>query len=326
MRKKLTYLAWFGGIGLFLALIFQQGIGEVLVAFASVGWGLLGVALYRFVPLSVHTLGWYMLLPQPHRQTPSGLFRMRWICEAVNTLLPVAQVGGELVRARLLARSDMRRSVAAASVAADFTLGLLSQLVFTFIGIALLLDRTGSADLVTQFALVAMVAALLVLAFFYLQHRGLFSGGMKLMGVVVRSEQWSALVGSAASLDNALRDLYRNRGAVARSAFIRLGAWLLGTGETWIALHLLGAPVSFTDALIIESLGYAARSLGFLVPGALGIMEGAIMLVGTLLGVTPATALALSLVKRVRELAIGAPALLLWARQEARGTKPVTEA
>lgn len=326
MRKKLTYLAWFGGIGLLLFLIFQQGVGELLGAFASVGWALVAVVLYRLLPLSVHTLGWYMLLPQPHGQSPGGLFRMRWICEAVNTLLPVAQVGGELVRARLLARTGMRRAVAAASVAADFTLGLLSQLVFTFTGIALLLDRTGAAGLVTQFALVTAVATLLILAFFYLQHRGLFSGGMKLMGLVVRSAQWSALVGSAESLDRALRDLYRDRAAVARSAFVRLGAWLLGTGETWIALQLLGVPASFTDALIIESLGYAARSLGFLVPGALGIMEGAIMLVGTLLGITPANALALSLIKRVRELAIGAPALLLWARQEARGNKALPEA
>jgi uncharacterized membrane protein YbhN (UPF0104 family) len=53
-------------------------------------------------------------------------------------------------------------------------------------------------------------------------------------------------------------------------------------------------------------------------PGALGFQEGAYVLVGPLFGLGPESALALSLIKRAKDLAIGAPALLIWQVGEGR--------
>jgi hypothetical protein len=52
------------------------------------------------------------------------------------------------------------------------------------------------------------------------------------------------------------------------------------------------------------------------VPGALGVQEGAYMLLGGMLGLAPEMGLALSLVKRVRDLLLGIPALLGWQAVE----------
>ena len=79
----------------------------------------------------------------------------------------------------------------------------------------------------------------------------------------------------------------------------------------------MGAPISFEGALAIESLLFASRSLAFFAPNALGVQEGAYALLAPLVGLTPADGLALSLIKRARDLAIGAPALLIWQRMEA---------
>jgi uncharacterized membrane protein YbhN (UPF0104 family) len=60
----------------------------------------------------------------------------------------------------------------------------------------------------------------------------------------------------------------------------------------------------------------AVRSAGFAVPGALGVQEGGFILVGGLFGVGSDLALALSMVKRLRELIVGSTGLLLWQWSE----------
>ena len=74
----------------------------------------------------------------------------------------------------------------------------------------------------------------------------------------------------------------------------------------------MGVPIGLGDALVLESLSHAVRSAAFIVPGALGIQEAGLIALGALIGIDAQTALALSLVKRAREIAFGAPALLAW--------------
>jgi uncharacterized membrane protein YbhN (UPF0104 family) len=62
----------------------------------------------------------------------------------------------------------------------------------------------------------------------------------------------------------------------------------------------------------------AVRSVAFAVPGALGVQEGAYVVIGLLFGLSPQDALALSLLKRARDLVIGAPALVIWQVMEGR--------
>jgi hypothetical protein len=63
---------------------------------------------------------------------------------------------------------------------------------------------------------------------------------------------------------------------------------------------------------VLESLLYAVRTVAVVIPNAVGIQEGAYVLIGAGFGLTPQTALAVSLVKRARDLAIGLPALGAW--------------
>jgi hypothetical protein len=62
------------------------------------------------------------------------------------------------------------------------------------------------------------------------------------------------------------------------------------------------------------------------------VQEGGYVLICSLFGVAPAEALALSLIRRVREIALGAPGLVLWQWAElrrvalARRIAPVQEA
>ena len=86
----------------------------------------------------------------------------------------------------------------------------------------------------------------------------------------------------------------------------------------WVILTLIGHPLPFLSVVAIESLLFAIRNAAFMVPGGLGVQEGAYALIGPLFGLPAEVALALSLLKRGRDLTVGIPALLTWQFVESR--------
>jgi len=79
-----------------------------------------------------------------------------------------------------------------------------------------------------------------------------------------------------------------------------------------LACHYLGHDVSLWQGIILESLSQAMKSAGFAIPGGLGVQEGGLLLLAPLCGLPAEDALALSLLKRLREMVLGVPALIAW--------------
>jgi len=105
---------------------------------------------------------------------------------------------------------------------------------------------------------------------------------------------------------------------LAAAAFIHLATWFFGAFEIWIALVFMGHPASYSEALVIESLGQAVRAAAFVVPGGIGVQEGGFVALCSVFGLSPPVAIAVSLVKRVAELILGLPGLLAWQFMERR--------
>lgn len=55
---------------------------------------------------------------------------------------------------------------------------------------------------------------------------------------------------------------------------------MLGTLENWLALRLLGHPVSLVTALSLEAVTQAGRHLFFMVPAELGVQEASLLVLG----------------------------------------------
>jgi len=68
--------------------------------------------------------------------------------------------------------------------------------------------------------------------------------------------------------------------------------------------------------IALESLIFALRGAAFVVPGAIGVQEAGYVLLGPLLGLDPQAAVALSLIKRARDVVIGLPSLVAWQAVE----------
>ena len=114
-------------------------------------------------------------------------------------------------------------------------------------------------------------------------------------------------MGGVASLNQRLLEIYRNPVRLGLGFAVHLGIWFFGVLEVWIALRFMGYPVDYRTALVIESLGQAVRGAAFVVPGALGVQEGGFIALCAVFGIPAPTAIALSLVKRLPEIALGHP-------------------
>jgi putative membrane protein len=154
------------------------------------------------------------------------------------------------------------------------------------------------------------VLASSIAVFYWAQRRGLFAGLLRLASTAFSGRDWSGLKTQADGIDGAVRAMYRERRKVAATFALSFVGWLVGTCEVWLALRFLGHPVSWLDAMLLESAGQAIRGAAFAIPGALGAQEGGYLLLAPLVGLTGDAALALSLAKRARELALGIPGIV----------------
>lgn len=320
--RAATVAGWLLGLGLIAGMLGYWGAAEVGAALALAGIGVIAVLPLHLGVLVADTLGWRAFLPASQRAGLHVLLPMRWIGVAVNGLLPVAQVGGELVRTRLLHRFGVPGATAGASVVVDLTVGLAMQLVFVGLGLTLLLVVAGGRAGLAEVSLGVVVLGVVVGVFLLAQREGLFLRLARLLERVSGGRAWLRLSGGAAALDGEIRASYRRgRNLLAGAAFRMLG-WLWGSAEIWLAFYLLGHPIGIAEAVILESMAQAVRSAAFAIPGALGVQEGGLVLGAIWLGIPPELALATALIKRARELVYNLPGLLAWSLFEVRAPAP----
>ena len=316
MPKSLL-LAALIGLGLAVALVGWFGFGSVWAAFEAVGWGAVLVALVRAVETSGAGLAWAWLLPKAERPPTRIFMLLRWVRESINCLLPVAQVGGDLIGARLLTFWGPSGGQAGASVIVDLFVQTLTQFIFTIVGVALLIAHAGDTA-VARWVLVGLaVMAPALIGFFAAQRFGGFKLVEKLFARLAKHPQWAAL-GGIGSLNDCLQAIYRRRRAVLAAILLHLAIWFVGVWEIDFALRFMGHELPYAQVLIIESLAQAVRGAAFVVPGAIGVQEGGFIALCAVFGIPAPTAIALSLVKRLPEVVLGIPGLLIWQGLEGR--------
>src|SRR5437660_3818924 len=314
-----VWLLGLAGAALFTILLIRQGAPQVGAAFASAGWAIAAVVIYHFaVPVFLDATAWWVLFPKSDRVPLRKLIWMRWIGESVSTLVPSAAVGGDIVRARLAAIHGVRMPVAAGTVLVDLTLGVFTQAAFTLLGVALLVLATGQRSFVGPTAIGTLVGVAAVVGFYFVQRLGMFRFLAKIIAKMANSPEWESLVQSGENADAAGRTLYARRGAVIGCCVWTMLSLILNSGEIWIALHALNLHATILNAVILQSTVLTVRNVAFAVPSGLGVQEGGYVLIGNLLGIPGDSAFALSLIARVRELALGIPGLLAWQLIEGR--------
>jgi hypothetical protein len=182
-----------------------------------------------------------------------------------------------------------------AALIVDMTTEMAAQLVFTLFGLAtmasLLVAGPNAAQLRPLILGGTAVMTVTIVLFFSAQKPALALAerlaGHFLPESAVRVNELGA----------ELRATYARPARVGLAFALNLAGWIASALGAWIVLRMMGAHISIWSALGLESLIFTLRSV---------------------FGLPPESALALSLVKRAREIAIGIPTLLAWQANETR--------
>jgi uncharacterized membrane protein YbhN (UPF0104 family) len=121
-----------------------------------------------------------------------------------------------------------------------------------------------------------------------------------------------------ASFGEAVNAVYDSPARLALSATLHLLGWIASGIGTWIAMRLIGAHIDMLSAIAIESLLCALRSAAVFVPGAVGVQEAGYAALMPLFGFGPEIGLAVSLLRRARDVSVGVPVLLAWQAMEGK--------
>jgi len=305
------------GALLFVGVLVSQGFSAVFATLAVAGWGLLWVALFHLLPLVVDAAAIHVLFAPGERTSLREAVLVRWIGESANSLMPAGQLGGPALMIRQLHQRGVPLQAAVAQITVSTTLQTLAQVLFALLGLALVGARA-SQSIRGPLLIASAVLAVPMVSFYFVQRRGLFSKLLQAAARFSGKQHWLRLMSRAEAIDAALQRTYERWPQVMGSLGWSLLGWLVGTGEVFLILHLVGSPVSWGDALVLESLGQAIRGAAFAIPGSLGVQEGGYLLLAPLAGLAPEVALALSLAKRAREVLLAVPGLVYLHLSERR--------
>ena len=320
MLRSTLLVTFLIGMTAFVAVLLANGFADILRGVEMIGWGLLAVVLIRLLALTLAGTAWGLTLGHRATQAFSAYVGLRIVREAINCLLPAVQVGGDIVGGRLLAQFGVPPGLAAASILVDLLLQTVTQGLFAVAGLAALWLAFGDTPVVREVGWGLAIAVPALGGFFLAQRMGLFALVDRGMGMLQRFLP-GLVPDRPIDLQAGLTAIYAARGRLIGAGLVHLVGWSTGILEIWLALGRMGLPASWSEALVLESLGQAVRSAAFAVPGALGIQEGGFILLGSLFGLSTASALSLSLVKRLPDLAIGLPGLAGWQMLELRRLK-----
>jgi putative membrane protein len=297
-------------------LVWAIGFGAVIAAVARAGFGGLALlCLYALAVFAVLTAAWFFLLPRGQRHGVKDFYLARLVRDSIAEISPFSPVGGMAAAARLMVLHGMSAGYAAASTVADATTEAMAQAAFLAFGIALGVTHfrhPASAGPLIDAAIVALLLAVPgIAALILLQKKGAdFAERI--------AARFFGEIKGGASFREAIHDLYDSPRRLAVSASLHLLAWIGSGGGTFIAFRLIGGRISLTDALALEALLCTLRSIAAFVPAALGVQEAGYALLAPIFGLPAEMGLAVSLLKRAREIVIGVPSLLYWQSMEAR--------
>jgi putative membrane protein len=315
--KRLSILTAAIGIAIIAAAVYAADPATVAAAMAQAGWAAAIVIALRLVAVTLAGLTWWLLFPKHPRPQPSVCALLRIVREGANTLLPLAQIGGDVIAARLLTFWHIPGPLAAATVIVDVLAQAGTQFLFALVGLALLIAHGVGGNFVYDIAW-ALGAAALALTGFYVAQR---HGGEKLVNALLkrlaRGREWQ-INGTFEAVFHRLHEVYGRRRALALTVICHLGVWFIGALEVWVGLNAMGYHPTYAEAVAIESLAQAARGAAFVVPGAVGVQEGGLVVRCALFGIPAHSALALSLIKRAADIMVGVPGLVAWHALETR--------
>ncbi len=324
--KPLRTLLLIAGVAVLVGLMAWVGAAPIASTLSRLAWWQFAlVCLPYALVMAVDSLGWRYAFPGAAPSFPR-LFAARTAGEAINVVTALGSVGGEAVKVWLL-RPAIAYEESVPSVIIAKTTASAAQALFLVLGLILAVVWIPvDGRVLTMMGAMLAAEVVMVGGFVAVQLAGVVARGGRVVA-------WLGLAGDASSaehLDRRLRRYYREQWRRwLLSTALHLAGWTLGGLEAAMMLYVLEIPTGWALALVIEALGSGIRFLSFLVPGSVGVLEGANTGAFAALGYGAGAGLAFSFLRRARQavwIGIGLIVLVVARLQSVRSAPeaPVT--
>jgi putative membrane protein len=314
VRLRLV-LALLLGVAVLAAVLAQFDLRAVTIAMARAGLG--GFALIVVAGLAaefVLALGLVPLLPHP---VPLGVIvASRQLRDSSSDVLPITQLGGVVLAARALVLWGMAASQASAAVIADLTAETFAQGLYVLLGVLASLSLLTASTTLSPYV-GAMLGGALFLALGSIGFALLQIGGSRWAGHV--SERlFAGKLNHARAFHETIALLYRRRARLALSILLQLAGWVASGLWLWVVLTAMGLAPGLWRAIAIQALLEGLRSATVFIPAAIGVQEAGYATLAPVFGLPAEIGLAVSLLRRARDLVVAVPLLLAWQMIENR--------
>ncbi len=307
LARAVTALLFLGGLLLLVGMIGRVDLADLGRVFYATGLGLLPYLGLRIVPDLLHTLAWRACFTARRLPLSWGrLFLIRQAGSAINKMTPTAEIGGEVTKVLLL-EPALPRQHAMAAVVVDKASMTLGKMIYLALGMLYLthrlpLPRELYVGLVVSIGLISLG----LIGFVAGQRYGLLARLVRGVGETrLGRRRMQRLRQQLLLLDHQLMTYHtRHAGRFVGSLLLHTMAYGFQPVKIFILLRLLLGPQApgFAEAARVAVAVSALDQMFFFVPGRLGTLEGARLVVLTALGITPVYGLAFGLVARLEQL------------------------
>jgi glycosyltransferase 2 family protein len=281
------------------------------------GWG--GFAIFCACGLGLFPLlgfACYLLLPASWPIRWWVFVWTRMVRDAATELLPFSQLGGLVLGVRAAILGGIAAPVAVGSTIVDVTAELLAQLAYVALGVAIFSARAPRSSLAGSLTTTILIGLVIATTagglFLVLQRHG------RRLTETLAARLLPRAVATTTAVGAALAAIHRSPARIGLCTALHFAGWTASAAGVWVGFLLIGQRVDFASVIALESLICATRSAALFVPNALGVQEAAYALLAPLFGIGPEFGLAVSVLKRARDVVLGLPVLVIWQTVESR--------
>jgi uncharacterized protein (TIRG00374 family) len=303
--KKIQIALCILGFGLLTWIILKIGPEKILGNFYDLSWRLVLVIAVTSSGHFFNTLGWLQFFKA--NKTPVSLwdlFKIKIAGEATNTLTPLSFVGGDPIRAIMLHHKEPQVA-GSASIVVDRTVFVISTVLLVIAGLMMGFLKL-SIPLEIRLILIGAITALILGLFFLIRHQrgGFFISTLGLAKKFrIRKEYSEKTLEKCREFDDSIKLFYgRNKRRFAASILFHFLGRFVGVFEVFFLAYFLGIPMDFWTAFFLTALFPLLNFAFGIIPGNVGVLEGATGVAFHLLKLGLADGVTLQLCRRIRSV------------------------
>jgi glycosyltransferase 2 family protein len=315
LRHLKAIVALVIGVGVLALVLTHFDLALVRQALARAGLGGLAIVIAAgLVAEVVLAVGIIPLLPRP--LPLSAVFAARQLRDSSSDVLPITQIGGVAFAARALVLAGLSAVEASASVIADLTTETFAQGLYVLAGVAASLSLLHHSALLSPWT-GAMLGGALFLSIASFLFAVLQWNGSR-WAQKIGGKLFSGAMGQAHGFSAAVHAIYRGRARIAASILLQFAGWIASGLWLWVVLAVMDLHPGLWSAIAIQALVEGLRSATVFIPAAIGVQEAGYAAVAPVFGLPPEMGLAVSLLRRARDILVAAPVLVIWQAIETR--------